>query len=256
MMKENFSVGYVRYFICLLGMICFFIASDISLNDFTALIENSQFKIEHSQENVRMVLMSELNLCQKQSPSPLNIAIILGAFHPTGTGAKIARNIKTMLDKNPRVRAEILDIIAYNLPCYTDTVPAVRKEGITDPILKRWSDKIRAAAAYIIVVPEYNAGYPSLVKNAIDSLYTEWQNKPVAIVGYSGGKTGGTTMIAQLRQVLNNLKMIPVEPDIKIPQSRKALDKDGRLVNYENIEKDIDTIVKQLLMLHNADRQS
>src|SRR5271170_4332972 len=137
----------------------------------------------------------------KEKP-PMEIQIIVGSVRDTNTGENIAQNIKNIADKNGNITTEIIKIKDYNLPLYADKVaPASQVKAITDPILKKWSDIIKKAHAYIIIVPEYNAGYPGALKNALDSLYVEWKNKPVAFVGYSGGPSGGAAAISQLKQV-------------------------------------------------------
>lgn len=179
---------------------------------------------------------------------PVKLHIIIGSVRTTQTGEKIAKNIKAMIDKRPEIKAEIIDIATYALPFYTDEIsPESRKTEITDPVLKKWADTIQQADGYILISPEYNAGYPAPLKNALDSLYKEWNGKPVAFVGYSGGLSGGTSMLEQLRQVVQGLKMIPITAQVKIPQSWKAFDNDGNFVNAVTIEKEVNSVVDQLL---------
>ncbi|HEV2600664.1 MAG TPA: NAD(P)H-dependent oxidoreductase [Candidatus Babeliales bacterium] len=188
------------------------------------------------------------SLASKATAHPMMLYIIVASTRPTKTGVKIAKNIKAMMDKRPEVRTKIINIADYNLPFYTDEVaPADRKEEITNPAFRSWADKVKQAAGYIIVSPEYNYGYPASLKNALDSLYKEWNNKPVGFVGYSGGSSGGASMIAQLRQVARGLKMIPVAAEVKIPQSWKAFNDQGGLANSDVIEKELNIVVNQLL---------
>ncbi|HVX00579.1 MAG TPA: NAD(P)H-dependent oxidoreductase [Candidatus Babeliaceae bacterium] len=185
---------------------------------------------------------------QSDIVKPMVIQIIVGSVRKTSTGDKIGKIIKSMADKRPEISTEILKVTDFNIPTYVDeTNPASRESEITDPILKRWSDKIKEADGYIIIAPEYNSGYPGPLKNAIDSLYKEWNNKPVALVGYSGGPSGGTSMLEQLRQVLSKgLKMIPVATEIKIPSSWKAFNLQGDLIQ-PNIEQNLNSMIDQLL---------
>lgn len=188
--------------------------------------------------------------------SPMHVQIIIGSVRSTHMGAKIAKQIKDTLNTRQDVQTEIVDITDYALPFYTqEMAPANRKTEITDPVLKRWSDKIQEADGYIIVSPEYNHGYTAPLKNALDSLYVEWNNKPVAFVGYSGGESGGATMIAQLREVAHGLQMIPISAELKIPQSWKAFDEQGHLVGANAIAKEVNIIVDQLLMEHAAPKE-
>ena len=101
---------------------------------------------------------------------------------------------------------------------------------------------------FIIIAPVYNAGYPAPLKNALDSLYKEWNNKPVGVIGYSGGPSGGEIMIKQLLSVFEELQMIPVATSIKIPYSWKAFNDQGDLVNLSAIEKDLNKMVDELVI--------
>ncbi|MDR3646227.1 MAG: NAD(P)H-dependent oxidoreductase [Candidatus Babeliales bacterium] len=172
------------------------------------------------------------------------IQIILGSTRQGRTSEKVYNALKGLIDKRTDVVLEKIDLKDFNLPFLDDAVsPSSRKE-ITDPIIQKWSDKIKQADAYIILVPEYNSGYPGVLKNALDLLYKEWNNKPVAFIGFSGGPDGAANAIAQLRQVARAFKMTPVEAEIKIPTSWKAFDEQGNLIN--NVEADFNKIIDQL----------
>lgn len=200
-----------------------------------------------TQEESKQAILDEASMLT----TPMRLYIIVGSVRLTGTADKIANNIKQILDKRPDVQAEIVFVGDYALPFYTDIVaPADRKDEITDPVLRKWSDKIKQADAYILLTPEYNSGYPAPLKNALDCLYTEWNNKPVAFVGYSGGPSGGTSTLAQLRQVAHALKMIPVVTDVKIPYSWKAFNEQGDLVNLDTLAIEFNTVADQLIAAH------
>ncbi len=179
---------------------------------------------------------------------PRKISIIVGSVRATPTGKQIAENIQKLLEKRSDIVTEILYVGDYHLPFYTDPAsPASVKGEIVDPILKKWSDVINQASAFIIISPEYNGAYPASLKNALDSLYKEWNNKPVGIVGYSGSISGGTSMIEQLKKVLQVLEMIPVATSVKIPQSWKAFDQEGKLHELPRVEKDLQEMVDEII---------
>jgi len=94
---------------------------------------------------------------------------------------------------------------------------------------KVWSQKIKEADAYIFLTPEYNAGYPAALKNAIDYLYHEWAQKPVMIVSYGVG--GGPTASSQLRQVAERLKMITVETSPAFTITKDMTGDNGQIKN-------------------------
>ena len=184
---------------------------------------------------------------------PVKISMIVGSTRATNTGKLIAQNIQKLLQNRSDITIEIIFIGDYQLPFYTDAQsPASRKQEIADPVFKKWSDCIKSAQKFIIISPEYNAGYPAALKNALDCLYAEWNHKPVGFVGYSGGPSGGTSVIAQLQQVAGGLEMIPVATSVKIPQSWKAFTPQGDLVGASDIAKDLNTMVDELLQAGNA----
>lgn len=187
--------------------------------------------------------MGDINA--QQIGQKMQVKIILGSTRKGRTSDKIAQELKLMADKRSDISTEILDLNDFNLPFFNEEVPPARRENITDPVIQRWSDAISEGDAFIIVVPEYNYGYPGVLKNALDSLYKEWNDKPVAFVGYSGGPAGGANAIAQLRQVAKGFKMIPVEGDILIPSAWKAFDTKGKLA-HQDIENELNTMIDQL----------
>ncbi len=99
---------------------------------------------------------------------------------------------------------EIVDLADWSLPA--DDEPAIPALGpYAQAHTRAWSEKIQRADALVFVAPQFNWGYPAALKNAIDHLYSEWRDKPLAIVTYGGH--GGTRCAKQLRQVAASLHM-------------------------------------------------
>ncbi|MCX5923934.1 MAG: NAD(P)H-dependent oxidoreductase [Candidatus Dependentiae bacterium] len=198
-----------------------------------------------------MIGLGSKSLCSKaesKKGAAMKISIIVGSVRSTTTGIQIAQNIQNLLKDRSDIVTDVICVAHYHLPFYTDEAsPASRKEEIIEPVLKKWADVVTQAEGFIIVSPEYNGGYPAPLKNALDSLYQEWNNKSVGIVGYSGGPSGGTCMISQLQQVVQRLEMIPVATSIKIPCSWKAFNEYGDLVNASAIEKELNIMVDELI---------
>lgn len=173
------------------------------------------------------------------------IQIILGSTRQGRTSDKIGNALKQIADKRTDIVTEIIDLRDYNIPFLDDKISPAVRQIIIDPAIEKWSEKIDSADAFIIVTPEYNAGYPGVLKNAMDSLYREWNNKPVAFVGYSGGPTGGSSATAQLKQVALGFKMKPISTSMNLPNSWKLFDENGNLTN-PNIEKEFNNIIDQI----------
>lgn len=113
---------------------------------------------------------------------------------------------------------EVVDLADWHLPM--DDEPAIPAlEPYIQPHTRVWSDKIKRADAVIFVTPQFNWGYPAVLKNAIDHLYHEWRDKPAAIVSYGGH--GGTKCAEQLRQVASAVKMrvVATAPALTLPEA-------------------------------------
>jgi NAD(P)H-dependent FMN reductase len=144
------------------------------------------------------------------------IAVILGSTRPKRFGEKPARWIFDELRKRPGVEAELLDLREFPLPFFDEPKSPAYADGNFGPdIVQRWTKKIRDADGFIITAAEYNRGYTAVLKNAIDWVYREWNNKPVGFVGYGG--VGGARAIEQLRLVAIELQMAPIRQGVHLP---------------------------------------
>ena len=146
----------------------------------------------------------------------LKIKIILGSVRNGRFGERPARWMYDELTKSAEIAPELLDLKDYPMPFFdSQTSPAYGNKKYQDEVVQKWSEKIDEADGYIIVSPEYNHGYSSVLKNAMDWISPEWHNKPVGFVGY--GSTGGARAIEQLREVAIELKMVPINRSIHLP---------------------------------------
>ena len=93
--------------------------------------------------------------------------------------------------------------------------------------MKEYAEKIERADALIIVTPEYNNGYPGVLKNALDYLLPEYERKPVGIVTVSAGGYGGMTCLAQLRLVTIGMGAFPIPENLAVSRVRDAFNEDG-----------------------------
>lgn len=109
-----------------------------------------------------------------------------------------------------------MDLRDYPMPFFNEPVsPAMSGGKYSNEIVNKWSEKIMDGDAFIIVTPEYNHGYPAVLKNALDSIFPEWNRKAVGFVSY--GNAGGARSVEQLRQVVIELQMVPIRSAIHIP---------------------------------------
>src|SRR5947208_14506956 len=79
---------------------------------------------------------------------------------------------------------------------------------------KRWSEKIASFDGYVFVTPEYNHATSGALKNAIDFLYHEWNNKAAGFVGY--GSAGGVRAVENLRLIMGELQVADVRAQVQL----------------------------------------
>jgi NAD(P)H-dependent FMN reductase len=169
----------------------------------------------------------------RDEPAPIRedsveIQIILGSTREGRFGETVARWFHGIAAERQDIGAELIDLRDWPLPFFNEARPPA--SGHHAAQAQAWAGKVARADGYVIVTPEYNHGYPAVLKNALDHLYSEWNNKPVAFVGY-GGPAGGSRAVQQLRQVVVELQMAPIRNDIVMPLARRLFDEDGLLMD-------------------------
>jgi NAD(P)H-dependent FMN reductase len=148
--------------------------------------------------------------------STLRIKVIVGSTRANRFSEKAAEWIFDAARKREELDVELLDLRDYPLPFFEEPMPpGMAKDGYTNPIVVKWRDKVREADGFIICTPEYNHGYPAVLKNALDYVYFAWSRKAVAFVSWGGA--GGTRGVEQLRAVAIELDMAPTRFAVHIP---------------------------------------
>jgi NAD(P)H-dependent FMN reductase len=174
-----------------------------------------------------------------------HIQIILGSTREGRNGEKVAKWIAKQASTRTDFTSELLDLKDFNLPFFdAATGPS---QGPSMPVAAKWAEAIAKGDGYIIVTAEYNHGYPAPLKNALDHLYKEWNEKPVAFAGY-GGAAGGSRAVEQLRQVAAELRMASIREALVIPSVWAAFTPEGEPVEKESMEKSLTTLLDQLGM--------
>ena len=145
----------------------------------------------------------------------IKIKIILGTTRQRRFGDKPAHWISDEAKTQADVEVELLDLRDYPLPFFDEPASPMWSKGqYASEAVQRWADRIAEGDAFVMVTPEYNHGYPGVLKNAIDYISPEWVNKPVAFVSYSNA--GRARAVEQLRQVVVELQMLPIKNAIHI----------------------------------------
>lgn len=136
------------------------------------------------------------------------IGIITGSTRPGRNSIKVAEWVKSIADGRGDAEYEIVDIADYNLPLYAEPISASYSQDYKTPEAIPWSKKINELDGFVFITPEYNHGITSALKNAIDYLYPEWNNKAAGIVSY--GSSGGVRAAEALRVILAELQVADV----------------------------------------------
>lgn len=146
----------------------------------------------------------------------LNVKIILGSTRSVRFSEKPGQWIFEEAKKRKDLNVELLDLRDYPMPFFDEVeTPGYKSKPYTHESVVRWTAKIAEADAFIVVTPEYNHGYPGVLKNALDYVYQEWNNKPIAFVTY--GSAMGARTVEQLRQVAIELQMAPIRNALHMP---------------------------------------
>ena len=143
----------------------------------------------------------------------LRVAIILGSTRPGRKGEAVARWVYEIARSRGDAEFELVDIKDYDLPLLDEPVSATLGQYSNDHT-KKWSAKIASFDAFVFVTPEYNHATSGALKNAIDYLYKEWNNKAAGFVGYGG--LGATRAVENLRLVMGELMVADVRAQVAL----------------------------------------
>jgi len=141
------------------------------------------------------------------------IGIIIGSTRPGRVGQAVAKWVYEIAQKRSDAEFELVDIKDFNLPLLDEPVPPSLGQ-YTKAHTKAWAAKIDSFDAYVFVTPEYNHGTSGALKNAIDFLFKEWNNKAAGFVGYGGAM--GVRAVEHLRLVMGELLVADVRAQVAL----------------------------------------
>jgi NAD(P)H-dependent FMN reductase len=154
----------------------------------------------------------------------LYIPIIAGSTRRDRQSIKVARFVFARFRQRQGVETELLDLLEYNFPIMEERL---HHRDDPPPRLREYGEKIARADSLIIVTPEYNNGYPGVLKNALDYLLPEYERKPIGIVTVSAGGHGGLTCLAQLRLVTLGMGAFPIPENLSVSRVHDSFKEDG-----------------------------
>jgi len=141
----------------------------------------------------------------------LKIGIIAGSTRPNRKALDVAKWVLGLAEPRADAEYELVDLKDFELPLLDEPAPPSRG-NYQQPHTQRWAAKVASLDAFVFVTPEYNHGIPAALKNAIDFLFAEWNNKAAGFVGY--GSVGGARSVEQLRLVLAEVQIATVRAQV------------------------------------------
>jgi len=177
-----------------------------------------------------------------------HILVILGSTRRGRHGDRVAGWLMSRLQSRSDASFELADLRDVALPFFDE--PAAPSYGGVASAARDWATRVDNADGFVFVTPEYNHGYTAVLKNAIDHLYHEWAHKPPTVVTY-GGPAAGYRAAEQPRQVLIELKAVPVREQVGIPGVWTAFDQAGE-PTIEGLDASLDRMTAELLWWANA----
>lgn len=154
--------------------------------------------------------------------SDLFIPVILGTARPGRQSELVAAHVLDSV-KQRFGRTELIDVADYQ----------ILATGLTESAanLDSYRELVSDADGYVLVVPEYNHGYPGELKLLLDTEYRAYGRKPVGFVSVSSGMIGGARVVEQLRLLAAALRMVPVSPAVHVSNVAQAVSADGRFTS-------------------------
>ncbi|HEV7741431.1 MAG TPA: NAD(P)H-dependent oxidoreductase [Pseudolysinimonas sp.] len=143
--------------------------------------------------------------------SQVRIGILIGSTRPGRNGDKVAKWVLDHAVERDDADFELVDLADFSLPHLDEAVPASRGQYANEHT-RAWADKIDSFDGFVFVTPEYNHSTSGALKNAIDFIYGEWNNKAAALVSY--GVHGGLRAAEHLRLVLGELQIADVRQQV------------------------------------------
>ena len=151
--------------------------------------------------------------------------------------------------KRSNIETQLLDLRDYPMPFFDQPIPPAMpgRAPYENDVVKKWTAEIARSDGFVFVTPEYNHGYPAVLKNALDWVYPEWNRKACAFVSY--GSVSGARSVEQLRQVAIELQLAPIRSSVHVPPETFMMHFKGGDINagLEKLVEPADVMIDDLL---------
>lgn len=158
----------------------------------------------------------------------IKIAVLNGSVRMGRKSPTVAEYLVQQLKEKDHLAVTYLDLAEYNLPIMHE------RRGIhpnLPPMAEKLGAQLEEADAIIVVTPEYNGGYPGVLKNALDYYYDEITKKPVGVVSVSAGRQGGIQAWQALTGLFLKIGSFVAPPRLHVAEVAEVFNDEGEVVN-------------------------
>src|SRR5687767_12420292 len=169
------------------------------------------------------------------------LPILLGTNRKERASEAVARWVFSKMQEREEIETQFFDVRDFDLP----------RDHYGTEIAQQfpeWRDAIIRADGLVIVTPEYNHGYPGILKSVLDLLLKEYIHKAVAFVGVSAGIWGGTRVIEACVPMVRELGLAVTFSDLNFPQAQKKFDENENLLD-EAYNKRVKDFLDELIWM-------
>lgn len=175
------------------------------------------------------------------------LQVVVASTRPGRIGAAYGEWIVERAEAHGGFDVELVDLAEVGLP-FLDEPRHPRLGQYEHEHTRAWSATVSRADAFVFVTPEYNHGYNAVLKNAIDFLHAEWNDKAVGFCSY-GGVSAGTRAVQALKQVVTAVRMVPVFDGVFVPFAAQFVGDDGVVHANEQMEAGAAAMLDELVRL-------
>jgi NAD(P)H-dependent FMN reductase len=159
----------------------------------------------------------------------LSLKIIIGSTREGRAADLVSPWLVDQATKHGAFDVDVLDLRDWPLPMFAETFATIgdfADPTYSEPVVRRWNQRIKEGDAFLFLTPEYNHSVPGVLKNAIDNVFVSFgfRNKPAAFVGYSAGIAAGVRAIEHLAHIAIEVEAVPLRNSVLVPNVNAAFD--------------------------------
>lgn len=178
------------------------------------------------------------------SENKLFLPVLLGTNRKNRESENVAKWVFRKMGEREEIETEFFDVRDFDLP----------RDGYGTEIagqFPEWRDAMARADGLVVVTPEYNHGYPGILKSVLDLLLKEYIHKTVAFVAVSAQVWGGTRVVEACLPVARELGLTVTFTDLNFPRVQTLFDERGNLLDPA-YEKRVKSFLDELIWMSRA----